>query len=336
MARLVEQVAGERQARMVLSMIAEPGDPVTGRILRQVGGVETLRLIEDDRAGVPGMNRADTIAWRDRMTAKIDPEVPGRVARLQDGRIGTLIPADEHWPVSLNELGDRTPYVLWTRGGTSFLGGRVEDRVTITGARAASAYGTAVAEELAAELANQERVVVAGGAYGIEGAAHHAVLAAGGSTVAVLAGGVDRPYPSGHAEMLDRIGDLGLLVSEVPPGAAPSRQRFVARSRLLAAVSGATVIPEASPRSMSLHVATEAQRLGRPVGAVPGPVTSVTSAGPHELIKRGAAEIVTDAADVTALLAPRLDLVRPVDREAPGRQLDTPTPGATPPGGPGL
>ena len=74
----------------------------------------------------------------------------------------------------------------------------------------------------------------------------------------------------------------------------------------------------------------------RPVGAVPGPVTSVTSAGPHELIKRGAAEIVTDAADVTALLAPRLDLVRPVDREAPGRQLDTPTPGATPPGGPGL
>lgn len=242
MARLVEQVPGERQARMVLSMIAEPDDPVTGRVLNQVGGFETLRLIEDDLATVPGMNRADAIAWRERLTAAITPDIPGRVAQLQGGRIGMLIPADAHWPAGLNELRDRTPYVLWTRGATSLLSGTVEDRVSIIGARAATSYGTTVTGELAAELANQERVIVAGGSYGIEGAAHRATLAAGGSTVAMLASGVDRPYPSGHAELLDRIGDLGLLVSEIPPGAAPSRHRLVARTRLLAALSGTTVI----------------------------------------------------------------------------------------------
>lgn len=302
MARLVEQVPGERQARMVLSMIAEPNYPVTGRVLNQVGGVETLRLIEDDQTAVPGMNRADAIAWRERLTAAITPDLPDRVAQLQGGRIGTLIPADAHGPTGLNELRDRTPYVLWTRGATSFLSGAVEDRVSIVGARAASPYGTTVAGELAAELANQERVIVAGGSYGIEGAAHRATLAAGGITVAVLASGVDRPYPSGHSELLDRVGDLGLVVSEVAPGTAPSRHRFVARTRLLAALSGTTVIPESGSRSMALRVATEAHCLGRPVGAVPGPITSVTSNGPNDLLKRGIAEVVTSAQDVAALL----------------------------------
>lgn len=224
------------------------------------------------------------------------------MAQLQDGRFGTLIPADAHWPVALNELGDRAPYVLWTRGATSLLAGGIEGRATITGARATTPYGTTVAGELAAELANQDRVIVAGGAYGIEGAAHRATLAAGGSTVAVLAGGVDRPYPFGHADLLDRVGDLGLLVSEVPLGAAPSRHRFLARARLLAALSGTTVVPEAASRSMSLRVATEAHRLGRPVGAVPGPVTSAASTGPNDFLKRGIADVVTSVQDVAELI----------------------------------
>lgn len=334
MAKLVEQVPGERQARMLLSMITEPDDPVTGRVSNQVGGIETLRLLEDDRSAVPGMNRADAIAWRERLTTAITPELPGRVAQLQGGRIGTLIPADAHWPASLNELGDRTPYVLWTRGATSFLSGAVDDRVSIVGARAASPYGMTVAGELAAELANQERVIVTGGAYGIEGAAHRATLAAGGSTVAVLSSGVDRPYPSGHADLLDRVGDLGLLVSEVPPGSAPLRHRFIARTRLLAALSGTTVIPEAGSRSMALRVATEAHRLGRRVGAVPGPVTSATSTGPNDLLKRNIAEVVTHTRDVIELSD------RP---EGPGRrqldvaqQLDAPVPGTSTSARPGL
>ena len=104
----------------------------------------------------------------------------------------------------------------------------MSDLVTITGARAATSYGEHVAAELSSDLANTERVVVAGGAYGIEGAAHRGALATGGDAIAVLANGVDRAYPAGHNELLDRVADVGLLVSEVAPGTTPTRHRFIA------------------------------------------------------------------------------------------------------------
>ncbi|WP_288832442.1 DNA-processing protein DprA [uncultured Corynebacterium sp.] len=191
------------------------------------------------------------------------------------------------------------------RGAASFLARPLNDLVTVTGSRAASAYGEHVAGELAGDLANRERVLVAGGAYGVEAAVHRAVLAAGGDTIAVLAGGVDRPYPSGHRDLLDRVGDVGALVSELPPGSMPTRHRFLARSRLLAAMSAATVVVEAGARSGALRVAAEAHQLGREVGAVPGPVTSITSHGPHELLRTGHARLVNSAADVEELTADR-------------------------------
>lgn len=143
---------------------------------------------------------------------------------------------------------------------------------------------------------------MAGGAYGIEGAAHRAALAAGGDTIAVLAGGVDRPYPAGHRELLDRIASVGLLVSETAPGTAPTRHRFLARGRLLAALSSTTVVVEAGARTGALRTAQWAHELGRHVGAVPGPVTSAASVGPHELIGDGQARIVTDAGQITNML----------------------------------
>ena len=176
------------------------------------------------------------------------------------------------------------------------------DLVTITGARAATSYGEHVAAKLASDLANTERVVVAGGAYGIEGAAHRAALASGGDTIAVMANGVDRMYPMGHRELLERVADLGLMVSEVPPGAVPTRHRFLARARLMAALSATTVVVEAGVRSGSMTVARRAHELGRTVGAVPGPVTSATSAGPHNLLQDGLARLVTESAD---LVSPR-------------------------------
>lgn len=327
MGQLAEQANGERQARMMLSMIAEPDDPVTGRILHQVGGAETIRLLEDDDP-VPGMNRVDAIAWRQRLTPRIADDIPERIADAERQRIGTLIPTDADWPQALNDLGSRVPYILWTHGTTSFLSDGLADRVTITGARATTGYGKDVAGHLAGDLARDEHTIVSGGAYGIDGAAHQAALAAGGNTIAVLAGGVDRPYPRGHADLLARIGDVGLLVSELPPGATPTRYRFMARARLLGTLSGATVIPEASFRSGSLLVPAEAHRHGRVVEAVPGPVTSVTSSGPHELIKRSVAEIVSDTADVKTMLDSLGDPGRLLNRETPNRQLDAPAFGA--------
>lgn len=301
MSAITDLAHDERTARMLLSILAEPDDPVTGRVLARVGAVETLRLVEDEDA-VPGLNRVDAAMWRDRLALPHRLEnIAERMHGIEQSGFTVLIPGDEHWPKALADLGDRTPYVLWARRATSFLARPMEDFVTITGARASTAYGGHMAAELAADLAGAERVVVAGGAYGIEGAAHRSTLAAGGDTIAVLAGGVDRPYPAGHRELLDRVSDVGLLASEMPPGATPTRHRFLARGRLLAALSDASVIVEAGVRSGSLRVAAEARTLGRGVGAVPGPVTSLTSAGPHMMLRDGTARVVTNPTDVEHL-----------------------------------
>ena len=295
----------ERRARVVLSLLAEPDDPVTGGLLRRVGGVETLRLL-DTNTNAPGLGRVDAQVWRDRLTSRSKLEgLDEKLRMVEESGIATLIAGDAHWPRALDDLGERASYVLFVRGAASLLARPMSDLVTVTGSRAASAYGEHVAAELVGDLANRERVLVAGGAYGVEAAVHRAALAAGGDTIAVLAGGVDRPYPSGHRDLLERVGDVGALVSELPPGSVPTRHRFLARARLLGAMSGATVVVEAGARSGALRVASEAHQLGRQVGAVPGPVTSVTSHGPHELLRTGHARLITSAADVEELVTDR-------------------------------
>ena len=197
--------------------------------------------------------------------------------------------------------------------------------MTITGARASTGYGEHVASELASDMSDGDKIVVSGGAYGIDNAAHRAVLAAGGDTIAVLASGADRSYPQGQKDLLDRVRGVGLVVSELPPGTAPTKWRFLARNRLLAALSSATVVVEAGYRSGSLNVAGHADSLGRAVGAVPGPVTSVTSAGTHRLIRDGIAKIVTDSEGIRAMIEHQADTPSPaveksVEREAVRRK----------------
>ncbi|MGP5054398.1 DNA-processing protein DprA [Brachybacterium paraconglomeratum] len=315
MAELAGQLQDERQARMALSMIAEPNDQLTGGLLRRVSGIETIRLLQGgDR--VPNVNGADALAWRRRLGPRVVPDVMDQVHAAQAAGYGVLIPGDEHWPAGLADLGAGEPYVLWVRGATSLLGQPMAEQATITGARAATAYGTHVAQEFASELAADEVTVVSGGAYGIDAAAHRGALAAGGYTVAVLAGGVDRPYPAGNRELLERVSAVGATVSEMPPGAAPTRWRFLARNRVMAAMSASTVVVEAGYRSGSLGVAGLAHELGRTVGAVPGPVTSAASSGAHRLLQQGMASLVTHAGDI-------LELVGHADApsEAPARQV---------------
>lgn len=194
--------------------------------------------------------------------------------------------------------------------------------VTITGSRAATAYGDHVAGELAADASIAEQIVVSGGAYGIDGAAHHGALAADGDTIAVMASGPDRLYPAGHRDMLERVSDLGLLMSEMPPGSTPTRHRFIARGRLLAALSSATVIVEAGARSGTLHVAREAHALGLGVGAVPGPVTSAASPGTHLLLSEGTASLVTGHHDLANLTSNRRRGPARTHRLGAGQDLD--------------
>lgn len=148
----------------------------------------------------------------------------------------------------------------------------------------------------------------ADGACGIEAAIHRATLAAGGDTITVLAGGMDLPCPRGNHKLLGRAGNVGTLVSEAPPGSLLTRRRFLTRSRLLGAISAVTVLVEADARPGALRRAQEARQLGRQVGAVPGPVISVTSHGPHELLHTGHERLVTFATDVEEVITEKTNL----------------------------
>jgi DNA processing protein len=197
--------------------------------------------------------------------------------------------------------------------------------VAVVGARACTEYGAHVAAMLGAGLAERGWVVVSGGAYGVDGAAHRGALGAGGATVAVLACGVDRPYPRGHTQLITRIAEQGLVVGELPPGDHPTPSRFILRNRVIAALTRGTVVVEAAYRSGALVTARAAQRLGRFTIAVPGPVTSGLSAGVHELL-RGEAVLVTDAEEVAELVGDMGDLAP--DRRGPVLPRDLLEPGA--------
>jgi DNA processing protein len=168
----------------------------------------------------------------------------------------------------------------------------------MVGARAASGYGNHVAVEMAASLAERGVTVASGGAFGIDASSHRGALAADGTTVAVLEGGLEFGYPRGHAELFLAIAAHGVLVSECPPGRGPTRPGFLVRNRIIAALSRGTVVVEAALRSGALNSARHARELCRPVMAVPGPVTSEQSAGCHELIRDYGAMCVTCANDV--------------------------------------
>ncbi|WP_270411378.1 DNA-processing protein DprA [Microbacterium maritypicum] len=294
-------------ARAAWTVIAEPGDAVAGALIQSAGAVEALALAVGDSSSLlapGGASAAASRALREgraRWRTRADPLAVGAALRsAADVDAKLVIPGDVAWPAALEDLGPHAPSALWVRGRTELL--TREPRVSIVGARASSGYGEHVATELAGDLAATGAVIVSGGAYGIDGAAHRAALGVQGATIAFLAGGVDRAYPAGHQSLLRRIAEEGALVSEPPCGAAPTKWRFLARNRLIAALGHATVVVEAGWRSGSLNTAGHAAALGRPLGAVPGPVTSASSAGCHRLLREYDAQCVTSAREVRELL----------------------------------
>ena len=204
---------------------------------------------------------------------------------------------DAEYPALLHQLHD-PPAQLFLRGESGVLDAPA---VAVVGARSCSPYGAQVARSLARELASAGVVVVSGLARGVDGEAHRGALEAGGPTVAVLGCGIDRDYPAVHAELARRIEDGGLLLSEYPPGVEPAPWRFPARNRLIAGLALATVVVEARERSGALITADFALELGRDVFAVPGEITAALSAGTNDLLRQGAAPLLS-ADDVLAPL----------------------------------
>ncbi|MFF9456610.1 DNA-processing protein DprA [Streptomyces flaveolus] len=301
---------GELLGRVFLTRVIEPGDGTGGRWVQERGVTEVVRRLREGGRALPGVSGKRWAGLCAR-AARADPRGDLAVARAAGVRF--VAPGDAEWPRQLDDLGDARPLGLWVRGRPSLRMWALRS-VAVVGARACTEYGAHMAATLAAGLAERGWVVVSGGAYGVDGAAHRGALGAGGATAAVLACGVDRPYPPGHTGLITRIAEQGLVVGELPPGDHPTPSRFVLRNRVIAALTRGTVVVEAALRSGSLVTARAAQRLGRHTMGVPGPATSGLSAGVHELL-RGDAVLVTDAAEVVELVGDMGELAP--DRRGP-------------------
>ncbi len=310
----------DRLARVVLSRIGEPGDPRLCGLVRDLGPGAVL-------GGLLAQHSLDE-AQRD-LAQRLDSVDPVRELE-QAARLGIrfVTPDDDEWPATLEDLAASAahhsglggvPVGLWLRGPCRL--DALSPMVAVVGARSATTYGERVAADLAAATARAGMVVISGAAAGIDQAAHRGALAAGGTTVAVLACGPERAYPTTHRALIDHIGATGLIVSEVPPGSAPLRSRFLGRNRLIAALSVGTVVVEAALRSGALSSSRWAEVLSRVVMGVPGPVTSVTSQGVHEQVRRGAMHLVTSGADVLELVGAAGEHLVDV-RRAPTRPRD--------------
>jgi len=275
----------DRFARAAWSRVAEPGDPVAARLIRTHGPVAALQLAA--RGTEQSVQR-----FQPRLQV-LDVERDLEVGAKFAARV--VCPGDPEWPAGLDDL-IAPPYCLWVRGLVD-VGSACQRSVAVVGARSATAYGEMVATDLAAGLGERRFTIISGAAFGIDAAAHRGALATEATTIAVLAGGVERPYPSSHAALIARIVEVGAVVSEVAPGSAPTKPRFLQRNRMIATMGRGTVVVEAGLRSGSLNTARTAAEHGRVVAAVPGPVTSMMSAGCHEAIRSGMALLVTDAAE---------------------------------------
>ncbi|MFT3662768.1 MAG: DNA-processing protein DprA [Gordonia sp. (in: high G+C Gram-positive bacteria)] len=297
---------GERELRAwaYLTAVAEPPCAPLIDLVRRHGAEETARMIKARALPADGAAVATATEARHRVdTAARDLETAAAVgARL-------VTRDDAEWPAwSLLALDQAStavrggaPLALWVRGPHPLVE-VTESAVGVVGSRAATSYGEHVAGRMGSGLAGAGWTVVSGGAYGIDGCAHRGALAAGGLTMAVLACGIDRDYPTGHAKLLAEIGRRGVVVTEYAPGTTAAKHRFLTRNRLVAALSNALVVVEAGRRSGAANTAAWARHLGRPLGAVPGPVTSAMSVGCHQMIADGEATLVADEVAARALV----------------------------------
>lgn len=311
-----------RLARAYLLRVAEPPAAALGVFVAEHGPLRAAERVRD--GSVPREVAEETEARRDRVVSASDLDS----AHAFGARL--IIPEDEEWPawplLTLDVASRRgvagmaAPLALWAKGSAR-LDEAVERSVTVVGSRAATGYGEYTAADWAYSLAAERVTVISGAAYGIDASAHRGTLAAEGVTIAVLGCALDAGYPAGHDTLLGRIAERGLVLSEYPLGTPPAKHRFLVRNRLLSALSMGTLVVEADVRSGARNTARIAGELGKSVMAVPGPITSRTSAGCHEMIRAGKATLVTSAAQVLESIG-RLGIDLALDRESPVRATD--------------
>jgi DNA processing protein len=305
-------------AALTWAVICEPGDAFAGQLISTLGAGRALAL-ELARTEAKAYESLFTEAGSDWLEMKKFGQLERTLAdarerwwpRLSTSRVTSAIEATErlngwfitensdYWPQSLNDLADHAPRGIW---GVGTMPTQLPQAISIVGSRIATNYGESATGELLGPMVSRGYAVVSGGAHGIDAHAHRSTLALDGLTVAIMAGGLDRLYPSGNRELFTNVAAHGLLLSEMPPGAEPTKWRFLQRNRLIAALGDATVVIEASARSGAVSTANRAIDLGRPLGAVPGPINSPSSDGCHQLIRELKAQLITCSEDILELL----------------------------------
>jgi DNA processing protein len=306
----------DREARLALGWVTDAGDPAVADLVERVGASDAWGAVREGALGDATAGRARDLDLDE--------------CRAAEAGVGVRfdVPGDEEWVGGLDDLlglepvqrRGGVPLGLWLRG-PGHLAALVERSVAVVGSRAATAYGNGVAADLAADLADAGVTVVSGGAFGIDAAAHRGALAVGGPSVGVVANGVDVAYPPGNGRIFETLAARHLVVSELPPGSHPTRVRFLARNRLIAALSRGTVVVEAAIRSGARNTAGWALALNRPLMAVPGPVHSAASVGPHLMVRSGQAVLVTRASEVLELVSAAGQHLLPLD-QGPTRRTD--------------
>ncbi|WIB76216.1 DNA-processing protein DprA [Curtobacterium sp. MCPF17_002] len=309
---LVSALGAERALGLVLQAVDDGatrgglGGEARGATRGAAGGAAggepgALAVLARDcaEAGVPGTE--DLRAFAPVLRAALDRWVP-RLGRADVGEVVAaaravgarlLVPGGPTWPERVDDLGAHAPLVLWSRSAAT----ETLPALAVVGSRANTVAGAEAAAEITSIAADAGCAIVSGAAYGIDAVAHRVAIAAGAPTVAVLAGGIDQLYPAGNVELLRNVQRQGALLAESPPGTRPTRWRFLARNRLIAALSDATVVVEAGARSGALNTAHHAGQLGRAVFAVPGAFSSSASVGCHRLVVQGRAQLVVHPRD---------------------------------------
>lgn len=287
------RVDAETRARIWLSTWVYPGDRVIGSGVNTVGAVDYCQRLDRGIFHVGGKQSAAIQARATQTYPQIPPRstLDATLTQLASHGITPIDPRHPHWPPALNDLGAATPWVIYARGQTSCLGGRAP-RVSIVGTRHPSARGVQAAATISAAQIAAGRIVVSGGARGIDVAAQLVAVNAGMPTICVLAQSPHRPYPPEHRGVFDEMTVLGAVVSERPPGVAQSRGAFLARNRLIAALSGVTVVVEAPWRSGAVSTARHAAELGREVMGVVYPNQGAENAGVERILQQWAGQAI--------------------------------------------
>ena len=286
----------EARARLILFSIIQPADPFWSYEINQRGGLSVYHRII---SGNYYLKQQEILKLQQQIMQRQVKDLELEISKAG----GVFItPEDNDWPISLADLA--TPPIGLVIAGDRSVLLKLDKSISIVGSRRPTNYGLQLSYSLASQASLAQLVVVSGGAYGIDTAAHQGALSAGGLSIAVLAGGINRLYPLENQKLFKDITKSGLLISEVMPNTESKPYRFLIRNRLIAALSRSTVVVEAKFISGSIRTARDAAEIFRPVFAIPGPVTSPLSEGCHRLIAERVADIATSLDEILEVITP--------------------------------